>query len=127
MAFTYHQFDKGQTPPIEYLPPTASEVFSVGEALVLSGGAATKCGATAVPAYICTGPKNDAGMVPATRVQKDIVYDVPLSAAGTALKIGDKVTLHTDGLSVTATTASGVAEITGMTGTAPGDLVQVRF
>lgn len=127
MAFTYHQFDKGQTPPIEYLAPTASEAYTVGEALVISEGGATKCGPAAVPRYICMGPVNEAGRLPASRVQKDIVYAAPLSAAGTSLKIGDKVTLHTDGLGVTATTASGVAEIVGIEGTAAGELVNVRF
>ena len=43
------------------------------------------------------------------------------------MKLGDKVTLHTDGLQVTATTASGVAEVVGMDGTAAGDRVRVRF
>ena len=42
-------------------------------------------------------------------------------------KVGDKVTLHTDGLQVTGTTASGVAEVVYMDGTAAGDMCRVRF
>lgn len=125
--FTYHQFDHGQTPPLEYLAGTAAESFSTGEALVLSAGALTKCGATAKPEYICMGPVKEDGTVPCSKVAGSIVYDVPLTAAGTALKIGDKVTLSADGQGVTATTTSGVAKIVRIDGTAIGDLVGVRF
>ena len=44
--------------------------------------------------------------VQAIRVSKDDTYEAALSAAGTALKIGDKVTLDADGIRVTATTVS---------------------
>ena len=51
-----------------------------------------------------------------------------LSAAGTSLNLGDKVTLHaTNGMEVTATTSNGVAEIIDMDGTAEGSTVRVRF
>lgn len=126
--FTYHQFDHGQTAPLEYLPGKAGETFSVGEALALGAdGTLTKCAATAVPAYICMGPAGDFGSVPCSRVSSSIVYDAPLTAAGTALKLGDKVTLDAAGLGVTATTASGVAEIVRIDGTAIGDTVGLRF
>ena len=42
-------------------------------------------------------------------------------------KLGDKVTLHTDGLQVTATTTNGVAEGVYMDGTASGSMCRVRF
>ena len=38
-----------------------------------------------------------------------------------------RVTLHTDGLQVTGTTASGVAEVVYMDGAAAGDMCRVRF
>ena len=41
--------------------------------------------------------------------------------------VGDKVTIHTDGLQVTATTTGGVAEVVWMEGTASGAKVRVRF
>ena len=37
------------------------------------------------------------------------------------------MTLHTDGLQVTATKTNGVAEVVGMDGTAASDRVRVRF
>ena len=44
-----------------------------------------------------------------------------------SVNIGDKVTLHTDGMQVTATTASGVATVVGRVGTGVGDMQYVRF
>ena len=41
------RMDVGHTPPIKYLPVTAGETVVLGEALVLSSGKLTKCGAAA--------------------------------------------------------------------------------
>ena len=57
----------------------------------------------------------------------DIVFETTAQAALTAVKPGDRVTLHTDGLQVTATTASGVAEIVQKDADAAGSRVRVRF
>lgn len=127
MAFGYHHFDKGAVPPIEYHPGKAGEDFTVGEALTLGDGGLTKCAATDVPTHICVGPRMTDGTVPATRVQADIEYTATLAADGAALKVGDKVTISDDGLGVTVTTASGVAQITVLEGTGVGDRVRVRF
>lgn len=127
MAFKLSRMDVGHTPPIKYLPVTASEDVTLGEALVLSAGKLTKCGATAKPAFMAVGPKNAAGEAPVIAVQDYMTFETTLQAAGSSLKIGDKVTLHTDGLQVTATTTSGVAEIVSMEGTAAGSAVLVKF
>ena len=58
------------------------------------------------------------------------IYETTNSAAFSSAKIGQKVTLHTDGLQVTATTASGVAEIVDFDDKAKsgaGGTVHVRF
>ena len=94
MAFTLARMDVGQTPPIEYKPVTESETVTLGEALVLSGGKLTKCGATSRPGFVA---------------------------------VGNKVTLHTDGLQITATTTSGVATVTYIAGQTVGSLARVRF
>lgn len=128
MAFFLQSMDVGQTPPIEYRQATAEEDVVLGEALVTaSTGLLTKCGATARPEYIAAGPQDENDMVPVIRVQDYQVWRTQLSAAGTSLKPGNKVTLETDGLRVTATTASGVAAIVAMEGTGVGDGVRVRF
>ena len=127
MAFKLSRMDVGHTPPIKYLPVTAGEDVTLGEALVLSAGKLTKCGATAKPAFMAVGPKNAAGEAPVIAVQDYMTFETTLQAAGSSLKIGDKVTLHTDGAQVTATTASGVAEIVSMEGTTVGSSVLVKF
>lgn len=124
--FLRSKMDVGLTPPIEYHPGKAEEAIVLGEALTMTEGALTKCGATAKPDYIAVGPVND-GVVPAVKVQDYILWEVPLTVAGDALKVGDKVTIAATGLGVTATTEGGVAAIVAINGTAEGDTVTVRF
>ena len=128
MAFLLQNMDVGQTPPIEYRQVTAEEAVVLGEALVTaSTGLLTKCGATAKPEFMAVTPPDEKDLVPVVRVQDYQVWETPLSAASTSLKIGNKVTLATDGLRVAGTTTSGVAVIVDMEGTAVGDSVRVRF
>ena len=128
MAFMLQSTDVGQTPPIEYRQATAEEDVVLGEALVTAAtGLLTKCGATARPEFIAVGPQDEHDCVPVVRVQDYQVWRTQLSAAGTSLKPGNKVTLEADGLRVTATTTSGVAAIVVLEGTAVGDSVRVRF
>lgn len=128
MAFFLQSMDVGQTPPMEYRQAKAEEDVVLGEALVTdSTGLLTKCGATAPPEYIAAGPQDEHDCVPVIRVQDYQVWRTQLSALGTSLKRGNKVTLETDGLRVTATTTSGVATIVDLEGTAVGDGVRVRF
>lgn len=117
---------RGMTAPIVYMAATASETYQVGEALKTSAGAVTKAGATNKPSHICVGPAGFNG-VPCVEVRDDMEFETTLSAAGTSLAVGSKVTISADGMQVTATTADGVAEITGMEGTAVGSKVTVKF
>lgn len=128
MAFMLQSTDVGQTPPMEYRQATAEEDVVLGEVLVTAAtGLLTKCGATARPEFIAVGPQDEHDCVPVVRVQDYQVWRTQLSAAGTSLKPGNKVTLEADGLRVTATTESGVAAIVALEGTAVGDSVRVRF
>lgn len=124
--FLLSRMKVGLTAPIVYMTATGGESYTVGEALKLSGGAVTLCSGATAPSHICVGAAGEQG-VPCVEVQEYMEFDTTLSASGAALKVGDKVTLYTNGLSVTATTESGVAEITGMEGTAAGDHVTVKF
>lgn len=128
MAFLMQSMDVGQTPPIEYRQAAAEEAVVLGEALVTNAsGLLTKCGATAKPEFMAVGPQDEQDVVPVVRVQDYQVWRTQLSAAGTSLKAGSKVTLDADGLRVTATTNSGVAVIVDLEGTQVGDSVRVRF
>lgn len=131
MAFLIHSTDDGYIPSFEYLPCGAITP-KVGMALVQTGGSLAIATGANAPTYISMIEKESActagELIPVIRVDKRIVFETRLSAAGTSLKLGDKVTLHaSDGMQVTATTASGVAEIVYMDGTDSGSMCRVRF
>lgn len=111
--FKIHYREIDNVEPFVYLPITANETYSLGEALKMASGKATKCGAADVPAYICAGP-GDARYVPAFPVQATTVFEADYKAKPT---VGTKVKLHTDGLQVTAT-AGGAFEVLGVDETA---------
>lgn len=120
----------GLTPPIEYKTATASESYSVGEALKLASGKVTLCSGTTKPEFVCVGPANGAGEVPCVAVQDYMEFETTLAVApadSAAIGVGDKVTIHTDGMQVTATKTSGVAQIVALDGQAVGDRVVVKF
>ena len=118
-------------PDMIWMPTTTSETFKVGETLKLADGTLTKCTGTVAPKYVCladyVAPSSNAAKIPVVEVNAGQLYRVPLQASGSSLKVGDKVTIHTDGLQVTATTTNGVAEIIKIEGTAVGDKVIVHL
>lgn len=128
-GFIPHIVTGGAT-TLEY-QPAAAITPKVGLALAWSSGKLAVCGATAKPDYICmtdAAAAVTAGtLIPVIPVNCHIVFGVPAQAAMTSVNLGDKVTLHTDGLQVTATKTAGVAQIVDRDGTAVGDLQYVRF
>ena len=120
----------GLTPPLEYKTATAGESYAVGEALKQSGGKVTLCSGAAKPEYICVGPANDAGEVPCVAVQDYMEFQTTVAVApadSATIGVGDKVTIHTDGMQVTATKTSGVAQIVRVDGQTVGSVVVVKF
>lgn len=120
-------------PEPEYLPVTNSEEVKIGEALKISSGKLTKHGATSddtAPFFVamagCTAGTGN--VIPVMRVTPDMLFLVETQADASAAVLGTKVTLHTDGLQVTATTTKGVATIVDLNGAATsGDPIIVRF
>ncbi len=114
-----------------YLDVTADEAVEEGEALVLTGGKLTKCGATVAPQYIAMGvkaAKDTVRTIPVCRVESNQVYAVPVTEAPDNLVAGSKVQLHTDGLQVTAKTDDGVVTVVDTNGAkAVGDEIIVRI
>ena len=131
--FDLNRIENGRmnVPEPSFFNVKKAEAVEVGEALVLTSGELTKCGADAKPQFIAmrscgTADKNRE--IPVCRVEGNQLYVVPVSAAPSDLKCGDKVTLHTDGLQVTATTESGVVTVVDLLGaTVAGDLILVRI
>lgn len=130
MAFLLHTIDGGYIPPYEY--HTSGEITpKVGLALTVTAGKLAVCSGETKPTYIAMCERAtacaDGEIIPVMRVNDDIVFAVPAQADMASVNVGDKVTLHTDGMQVTATTASGVATVVGRVGTGVGDIQYVRF
>jgi len=111
---------------------TSNEAVALGEALVLSSGKLTKCGATTKPSFLaaepCTAAEATAGKhIDVLRVNSHVIYETKLSVDSASIAEGAKYTLSSDGLAITATATSGVAEVVGFDGKAAGDKVLVRF
>ncbi len=133
MAFRQWTDDKSNyTPPIIMLPSTASEAYKLGEMLVVDAttGALTKCAADAKPTYLCmeeyTAPATGNRDIRVVRVSPTTIYHTTFVADATNNKEGSLVTLHTDGLQVTATATNGDFEIVKKLGTGNKDEVLVR-
>ena len=130
MAFKLYKTDVNKVPPIEYLPAGAITA-KMGMALTMSGGNLAIASGTTVPSYVrmveCESALTAGTVIPVIRVLPDMIWETAAQAALTSIKLGDKVTLHTDGMQVTATKTNGVAEVVDMDGTNVGSRVLVRF
>ena len=131
--FKYLYTEDGHVPAHEYMPCDDFDGGpSWGLALVLSSGLLVKATGTTKPTYVSMveeGAKvTEGALIPVIRVTPDIIFETELSASGTSLVPGNLVTLASDGLRVTATTNSGVAEIVSLDPPqGSGDKVRVRF
>lgn len=129
LGFVPAYINQGHMQGWEY-KAAAAETFHVGEALTVSSGNLTKASGTTAPSYISMfeGVVASAGTeIPVIAVDHDARYAVPSSEAMTSRKVGDKVTIYTDGMKVTATTTSGVATIVELPETAAGGTVIVKL
>lgn len=127
----YNSQIKPNSPDLIWKPTTASETYHVGETLKLSSGKVTKASGTDVPEFVCmaeyVAPATGMKDIPVTEINPGQLWAAPLQASGASLVVGDKVTIHTDGLQITATTTSGVAEIVEIPNTAVGSKVLVKL
>ena len=130
MAFKLYKTDVNKVPPIEYLPAGAITP-KMGMALTMSGGNLAIASGATVPSYVSMVESESAltagTVIPVIRVLPDMIWETAAQAALTSIKLGDKVTLHTDSMQVTATKTNGVAEVVDMDGTDVGSRVLVRF
>ena len=134
MAFIPHSYDDGQPRPWEYLPCSAITP-KVGMALTQTSGNLAIATGTTKPTYISMVDKSAActagDIIPVIRVDSGIIFETTNSASFSGISKGQKVTLHaSDGMQVTATTSSGVAEVIDFdakAGSGTGGTVYVRF
>lgn len=130
-GFIPYSNNDGRKQPWEYLPCTGSTKPDIGLALVLSSGKLAKAGGTTKPTYICMmeapAALAEGTIIPVIAVQSDQIFECTNSASLSGVNIGQKVTLNSDGLQVTGTTTSGVAEIVDKDGDAAGSRVLIKF
>jgi len=131
--FVPHKNAAGNVIPWEYLPAGAITP-KAGMALVQSSGNLAVASGTTSPTYLSMMEKDSActagDIIPVIRVDHNTIYETTNQASFASIKRGDKVTLHTDGLQVTATKTSGVAEVVDFDAKAAsgaGGKVWVRF
>lgn len=129
MGFMVHSTDDGRVPAVEYLPAGVITP-KAGMTLTQTGGLLVSAVGSSAPSYIsmCDRDKPcEAGeVIPVIRAGADVVFETTFSADADAVKLGDKVTISADGLSVTATTG-GSAEVVYIDGTEKGSMCRVRF
>jgi len=131
MAFIRVGSIDGGQDPFEYYLLTDTEAAVLGEAFVLTSGRLTKCAATATPEFIAV--KTQAAQatstvpLPVIRVKETTEFEVVSMATVAVTLIGAKVTLHTDGLLITATTSSGVFAISATDGVTTTSKVKGYF
>ena len=130
MAFLIHSVEDGHVHAWEYLP-CAAITPKVGMALAFSSGNLTTASGTTKPEYISMIEKSAAcaagDRIPVVRADAGLVFETVSSASMASIHAGDKVTIASDGLRVTATTTSGVAEVVEVLDSASGGAVRVRF
>lgn len=131
-GFIPYSTEDGRVQPWEYLPATGSTKPDIGLACVLTSGKLAKASGTTKPTHICMAEHPAAvaagTLLPCIKVQPDMIFEVKNQANISGVNIGQAVTIHSDGLQITATTSSGVATIVQKTpGTGTGNPTLVRF
>ena len=128
--FTVYSTDDGRNLPVEYLPAGAITP-KMGMALTMSNGQLAVCTGANVPTYIAMIEKEAActagDIIPVVRVGCGVIWKTVSSAAMTGVKLGQKVSIDTTGLKVTATAGDTGAEVVYIEDTAAGGCVHVRF
>lgn len=115
--------------PFEYYPAGAITNLVPGTLLYLNAGKLAVASGTTKPQFIAqhSGTTADGEQVAVEKIKESTIYETTCSAAFTSIKVGNKVTIGTDGLTVTATTDSGVATVIDIDGTTVGSKILVRF
>ena len=113
MAFKLYR--PGGKRDFEYYLLTNGEGATKGEAFVQTSGRLIKCAATTTPEFIAMRTQaleaTSVTPLPVIRVTEMQEWVNTSNATVASTLVGSKVTLHTDGLVVTATVTSGVFEI----------------
>ena len=119
MAFKIANMRSAKERPMETYLATDANAIALGEALVLTSGRLIKVAADAKPEFIAmsscaAGTDNPIKVV---RLMEDVLLETTFAADATLIAEGTLVTIHTDGLQVTATALNGDFTIVKKLGT----------
>ena len=126
MAFEFLRAENDAAPIEKEIVATNAVTYNHG-CLVAFGSAGTAVTSTANAEFVYTGKSTVAktgDVLSVIPVLPEYEFETVFSADGSSLKVGEKVT--TDGVSATATTASGIFQIL-TAGAASGSKVVGRF
>lgn len=119
MAFIPHTLHEGGHPPFEYIA-AGNIVVKVGTALTFSSGKLAVASGTTVPEYFSLINKtcSSGDVIPVQKREDGIDYEADVSSGVTLSEsnIGSRVTIDSEGASVTDTTTGGVALIVALDG-----------
>lgn len=131
MAFEFYRAENSAAPIEKELPAKVSAALPHGTAVAFDGanGLAPVSG-TSKPEFVYVGKDITSAItgqiINVVPVLPEYEWETTLSASGTSLKKGQKVTISSDGTQATATTTSGVFELL-TDGGASGAKVVGRF
>lgn len=116
MAFEFLRAENNAAPIEKEVPATAGTTYKHGAAVKYgaSSGTVELATGTNKPEFVYTGKDVTAvtgAKISVVPVLPEYEFESELSTTGTSLKEGQKVTIASDGLRVTATTASGVFQL----------------
>jgi hypothetical protein len=110
MAFIPYKNDRGAAPSFVFMPAAAG-TYAVGKALTVSSGRVTVASGGVKPEWIAMENKTvDSAGQPLYCQVVEPNQSYRTRAAG-AVTVGARYTISSDGMGVTTTTASGVAEV----------------
>lgn len=121
--FKLHAKGSAATEAIEYC--TAGANLDAGVAVGYSSGKLVAN--NTAPEYVTLAAAKQNEQIAVKRIYEDEIYETTLSASGSGLSLGNKVTVTSDGKQATATTTSGIFEIIAMDGTDSGSKVRGLF
>lgn len=131
MSFKFVKSISGENYPVQHtVATTASTAIPSDAAINMASGKAVLATGTTKPLYVSLGAVASSATPPETPVQAIVphhVYETTFAADAASINEGDRVTIHTDGGQVTATTTNGIARVVRKFGNASGSRVWVRF
>lgn len=131
MPFDVVKHIGGDSLPIEYYLLTDAEGATIGEALKQVSGRLTKAAATDIPEFLSlrtqAAEATSKTSLPVIRVTETLELSTISTATVASTLVGSKVTIDAAGDKVTATSTSGVFEISSTDGTATNSNVRGYF